>query len=156
MTREKTIKTLRGAARGNIAARLREIREHLRFSQKEMGGQFGMKENTYGKTETGYTAPSLKLLYMLATGLKISLDWLICGRGTMFYGTPEEKETVEKAEKDELSKEIDEMSELIEKLPLARHLILGYFQKFKVDYNDVIQKELEKKEEDTRKKNNGA
>lgn len=138
MTRKKTIKTLQGAAKGDIAARLREVREHLRFSQKKMGGQFEMKENAYGKTETGYTAPSLKLLYMLATGFNVSLDWLVCGRGTMFYGDPGKK-----AKTDELNREIDEMLELIEKLPLARHLILGYFQKFKVDYNDVIQKELE-------------
>lgn len=145
MTRKKTVKTLRGPAKEKIAARLREVREHLRFSQKKMGGHFDMKENAYGKTETGYSAPSLKLLYMLATGFDVSLDWLVCGRGTMFYGTPEGKETSAKTEREELNQEIDEMLELIEKLPLARHLILGYFQKFKVDYSDVIQKEPAKK-----------
>jgi hypothetical protein len=57
----------------------------------------------------------------------------------MFYGDPGQK-----AKTGELNGEIDEMLELIEKLPLAQHLILGYFQKFKVDYNDVIQIELGK------------
>jgi hypothetical protein len=62
------------------------------------------------------------------------------------------KKAGEKTTEDELSREINEMLGLIDKLPLVRHLILGYFQELKLNYHEIIQQELAEKSEDTDKK----
>jgi transcriptional regulator with XRE-family HTH domain len=140
-------KTLRGKARGSISSRLRKIRHQLGYSQKRMASFFGMGANAYGKTETGYSSPGLKQLYIFATQFNISLDWLVCGRGTMHYDKPEQGAAG--PVKDELSREIEEMSELMKKVPLIRHLVLGKFQELKLDYRDVIREELEETAKET-------
>ncbi len=140
-------KTLRGKARGSISSRLRKIRHQLGYSQKRMASFFGMGANAYGKTETGYSSPGLKLLYILAEQFNISLDWFVCGRGTMHYDKSEQGAA--EPVKDELSREIEEMSELMKKLPLIRHLVLGKFQELKLQYRDVIREELEETAKET-------
>ncbi len=134
-------KTIQDKAMRGISSRLKEVRLHFGHTQKKMAAYFGMGSNAYGKAENGYNAPGLKIFYILATRFGISLDWLVLGRGPMFY----EKKPGEKAADDELSREINEMLELIDKLPLVRHLILGYFQELKLNYHEVIQQELAEK-----------
>ncbi|MCP5102336.1 MAG: helix-turn-helix transcriptional regulator [bacterium] len=132
--KRKESRTLQSKVKGTIAGRLRKIRRHLGYSQKQMASYFGIGQNSYGKTENGYNSPGAKMLHVLAVKFGVSLDWLICGRGTMIYG----EKTGNITGDDELHNEINEMTALIEELPLARHLILGYFQKFKVDYKEII------------------
>ncbi|NIM11416.1 MAG: helix-turn-helix domain-containing protein [Candidatus Aminicenantes bacterium] len=140
----ESAKTIQNKAMRGIGSRLKKVRLHFGHTQKKMAAYFGMGSNAYGKAENGYNAPGLKIFYILATRFGISLDWLVLGWGSMFY----EKKTAD----DELSREINEMLGLIDKLPLVRHLILGYFQELKLNYHEVIQQELSEKSQDTDKR----
>lgn len=63
---------------GNIGKRIKELREAHHLSQAELAKLCGSNQATVAKTETGKTAPSLKLLMGLAEYFDISMDYLCC------------------------------------------------------------------------------
>lgn len=62
----------------NIGARIREVREANHLSQVELAKICESNQATIAKTETGKTAPSLKILLHMAEYFDISMDYLTC------------------------------------------------------------------------------
>ena len=62
----------------DIGKRIKELREAHHLSQAELAKLCGSNQATVAKTETGKTAPSLKLLMGLAEYFDISMDYLCC------------------------------------------------------------------------------
>ena len=63
---------------GDIGKRIKELREAHHLSQAEFAKLCGSNQATVAKTETGKTAPSLKLLMGIAEYFDISMDYLCC------------------------------------------------------------------------------
>lgn len=61
-----------------IGKRIKELRESYRLSQAELAKLCGSNQATIAKTETGKTAPSVKLLLWLADYFDVSMDYLCC------------------------------------------------------------------------------
>lgn len=61
-----------------IGKRMRELREASRLSQVDIARLCGSNQTTIAKTETGKTAPSVKLLVWWADYFDVSLDYLCC------------------------------------------------------------------------------
>ena len=61
-----------------IGKRIKQLRETYRLSQAELAKLCGSNQATIAKTETGKTAPSVKLLLWLADYFDISMDYLCC------------------------------------------------------------------------------
>ena len=61
-----------------IGQRMRELREANHLSQAEIAKLCGSNQTTIAKTETGKTAPSIKLLVWWADYFDVSLDYLCC------------------------------------------------------------------------------
>ncbi len=61
-----------------IGKRMKQLRETSRLSQAEIAKLCGSNQATIAKTETGKTAPSVKLLVWYADYFDISLDYLCC------------------------------------------------------------------------------
>jgi transcriptional regulator with XRE-family HTH domain len=57
--------------------RLRNIREHLGISQRELNRRCGFSEHTIHQYEVGRSIPSMEHLKVLAEQLKVSSDYLI-------------------------------------------------------------------------------
>lgn len=103
-----------------------------------MGRLLGLGKSGFGKYEQMENFPNFKILQTLATEYNVSMDYLIGNRGTAFYGEYKD------------SKENDEMAELLdlmENVPLVHHSVMSYFQKFKIENHEVLEKELAKKRE---------
>lgn len=126
----------------SVGERLRELRSRLKKTQAEMGRILGLKRSSFGKYETMENFPSLKLLHSLATRFNVSLDYLICGRGTLFYGK-DETDPGRKTVKGEL----EELLDLMDRVPLVHHSILSYFQKLKLENKELIDKYLSETQE---------
>lgn len=62
----------------NIGQRIRQLREANHMSQAELAKLCGSNQATIAKTETGKTAPSVKLLLWLADNFDVSMDYLCC------------------------------------------------------------------------------
>jgi len=113
-----------------IGNKLRKFREPLRYRSSEMADCIGAERTGYSKYEQGKTPPKLIVLYKLAEKFDVSLDWLIRGKGPMYYKQKETKEPGARsapAQTDEINELLDHM----EKIPLLRHEILAFFLKFK-------------------------
>lgn len=84
---------------GDIGKRIKELREAHHLSQAELAKLCGSNQATVAKTETGKTAPSLKLLMGLAEYFDISMDYLCCRtdqpEGKLFECKPRMKATSE-------------------------------------------------------------
>lgn len=61
-----------------IGQRMRELRDANHLSQAEIAKLCGSNQTTIAKTETGKTAPSIKLLVWWADYFDVSLDYLCC------------------------------------------------------------------------------
>ena len=83
----------------DIGKRIKEVRETNRLSQAELAKICESNQATIAKTETGKTAPSLKLLLRMAEYFDISMDYLCCRtdqpEGRLFECKPRLKFTSE-------------------------------------------------------------
>ena len=121
-----------------FGSRLKEARIALSKTQQEMGRLLGLGKSGFGKYERMENLPTFKILRTLATEYNVSMDYLVGNRGTVFYGQHENK------------KDNDEMAEflyLMENVPLVHHSVISYFQKFKIENQEIIEKELAKTKE---------
>jgi transcriptional regulator with XRE-family HTH domain len=76
-----------------FAARIREMREHLGISARELDRRAGLAEGHTSLIETGTRGVEAKTLAALAGALGVSLDWLVLGRdATPPHGTPTGKD----------------------------------------------------------------
>lgn len=66
-----------------ITSRLRKLRDHAGLTQGEMAEVVGYTKIYVWKLEKGLRMPSQAMVIALASKLKISEDWLRCGKGPM-------------------------------------------------------------------------
>ncbi len=118
----------------NVGWRLREIRNRLNMSQEEFGQVLGLKRSSLGRHERDECFPTGKMLSILVNKYNISMDYLLCNRGSLFYKEREGKNIMDE--------EIKEMLGLMSKVPLIRHSVMSYYQRFKLENQDLIEKEL--------------
>jgi transcriptional regulator with XRE-family HTH domain len=59
---------------GDIGARLREERERVRMSQRELARRLGVSASLISQIESGQSKPSVSTLYAIVTELGVSLD----------------------------------------------------------------------------------
>jgi hypothetical protein len=92
--------------------------------------------------------PGFPALYSAAEKLGISLDWLVCSKGPVYYKEIEKKDQVEEKEKKEPPKdflpgssreEIIDLLEHMNRIPLLRNEVLVYFYKFKAEHKYLVE-----------------
>ncbi len=123
-----------------VGSRLREARLKLKMTQKQLGKELGINASAVAKYENGICFLNTKMLNIIATKYNVSIDYLVSGRGTLFY---EDKDNLDfnriKNIIDE-DKELEELFSMVSSMPLARHSVLSYFQRFKLENWEIIEK----------------
>src|ERR687892_1103528 len=76
---------------GEIGSRLREERERVRISQRELARRLGVSASLISQIESGQSKPSVSTLYAIVTELGVSLDDIFgAGNGTAAHpGDPD-------------------------------------------------------------------
>lgn len=137
----------------DVGYKLSKIREGLKCSGPNMAARFGVKRSTYLRNEKGETCPDIWTMRILGNEFDISLDWLICNKGPMYYRDKEqpqiEKETpVEKpveipaetvAPQESAPQDVQELLEHIKRIPLLRHEIMASFYRFKEEHKEMVE-----------------
>ncbi|MCP4146865.1 MAG: helix-turn-helix transcriptional regulator [bacterium] len=123
-----------------IGLRLEEIRRSADYTVNQMAGAMGISRITYRNNVKGNNTPTLQGLCRLADNLNVSLDWLLKGRGKMYYKQPPVFRGLNSS-----GDEKEEMEALMELMPLVRHSVMAYYQKFKFDNAELINQALQKK-----------
>jgi transcriptional regulator with XRE-family HTH domain len=90
-----------------VGARLKKLRKHLNFDMKQMASRLGIVTNTYYKNENGLNLPSLIILKRLVDDFDLSMDWLLFGRGPMFFKEKAQKEMELEHAMKELNTQLD-------------------------------------------------
>jgi len=144
----------------DIGYKLRKVRNNLNHSRPQMAARIGVVNSSYVRNENGQTCPDIISLRTLGKALDISLDWFICDKGPMYYKEKEEKPEKKPKEKigeiqEEMKevrapaaekepgnetwpKEIRELLDHMERIPLLRYELLAYFYKFKEEHNKMV------------------
>lgn len=81
----------------SVAERLKKLRGHLRYSQKDFAKRLGILPATYSNYENERRKLSPELLEKLYNEFNVNLNWLITGQGSMFN---DELETIERPEEE--------------------------------------------------------
>ncbi len=128
-----------------FSSRIIELRRSLNYSTKKMGDCLWASQTSYRRYEQGKILPGYPGLYAIAENLGISLDWLVCGKGPVYYKekekndrAEEKKETLQDLLTGSSLEEIKDLLENMNRIPLLRHEILVYFYKFKAEHKDLV------------------
>ena len=68
-----------------VSERLKKTRKQIGCDRKTMAAHLGVTPSAYCKNESGIYLPSLNSLLRLVDTFKISIDWLLFNKGTMYY-----------------------------------------------------------------------
>jgi transcriptional regulator with XRE-family HTH domain len=126
----------------DFCKRIKELRKALHYSRSKMAGFFRVALVTYRRYEQGLMLPSFFRLYDVAVKLGVSLDWLVCGRGPVYFKEIKEKlekQAVHEANPPEITNLLDHMN----RIPLLRNEILSYFYKLKAEHEGIIARGME-------------
>jgi transcriptional regulator with XRE-family HTH domain len=105
-----------------------------------MGELFGITRSGYVKYESGDSYPRPRVISILARDFDISLDWLIAGKGPMYYKEKEQPES--KPDPESGLADIRELFRLMQLIPLLRYRVLALFSQFKLENSDLVQAAL--------------
>ena len=126
-----------------VGSRLKEIRQQLKLTQQQLGDKLGINGSAVGKYEIGISFPTGKMLDLLATQYNVSMDYLLCGRGTLFYDDEDTPDWSRSEGMVEGDKELEELFSLVTSMSWVRHAVVGYFQRFRLEHRHLIDKGLQ-------------
>lgn len=133
------IKASKESLKKEIGFRLKKVREKLDLSHQEMAYYFGTARTNYTKKETGENFPNLSALNVLGSHFDVSLDWLICNKGPMFYKAKDKEAQVDGIGMEVVKEDVKELVEYMERIPLLRYEMLTHFQRFKAENKDLVE-----------------
>jgi transcriptional regulator with XRE-family HTH domain len=154
--------------RKTVGFRLKDLRKSLAFNQEKMAAFFGLKRTSYSKYETGEVSPNYLVLEKLGNSFDASLDWLVCGKGPMFFKEKttgentniQEEEGLDQGEKEvppvlqppqvlrqapaesPFGREHRELVEHMEKIPLLHYEVMAFYHRFKIDNKELVEAAL--------------
>ena len=126
-----------------IGLRLKDIRQKLKMTQQQLGDKLGINGSAVGKYENGISFPTGKMLDLLASQYNVSMDYLLCGRGTLFYDDEDTPDWSRSGNMVEGDKELEELFSLVTSMSWVRHAVVGYFQRFRLEHRHLIDKGLQ-------------
>jgi transcriptional regulator with XRE-family HTH domain len=129
---------------GSISSRLRAFRLQKGLTLEEFGGVLGLRPSAMGKHERGDSYPTTKMLRILAIEYNLSMDYMICGRGSMYYNESQSPQPNPVPSPDH---EVTELFDLMAEIPLVRLSMLTYFQRFKIENKELLKKALSEKDQ---------
>ena len=126
-----------------IGNRIKDIRKHLRITQKEMAAKLKMSACYLSEIEGGKGNPGHTFFYKLTTRYHVNLNYLFHGDGEMFT----RKKFKKKIGKNENLGEIETIDELywyLENSTLLRSQLIGFAAKFIYENEEIIRKNIKR------------
>ena len=129
------------------AQRMRKIRETLRLSAVDITGNIKTHSATYYKYENARAFPHFTILFRLGNSLGISMDWLILNKGPMLYKEKDSENQAAANPLDALPREIRELVEHMERIPMLKYETLLSFHQFKENHKELVASSMMEKAE---------
>lgn len=130
-----------------VGQRLKKIRRALRIKQKEMAKILGIAPSSFSEIETGITGINTEMYMNLVKSYNVNLDFLVNGRGEMFYKSEQEK-TVPEIDDPvyKFDSNIDSIEKLVSMMRKSTYLrlsILTLASEFFMNKEDLIRKNMD-------------
>ncbi len=137
----------------DIGIKLRNFRKSLRLTQAEMVSNFDIGRANYSRIEKGEVFPNVTILHKLKTNFNLSLNWLIgdeqeTNDDQLLQGQKPKKKIIDFVEG---NSEIEELLQNMERIPMIKHAVLGFFMEQRMKHDDLIKKMLGEKEKNEQK-----
>lgn len=135
-----------------LGMRLTMIRKKLKMSQRRFAAACGMSNNYLCEVEKGQHQPGYDFLKKIVNRFKVNFNYLTTGEGPMFQAAaaPAKEETKTKpagktggTDKGEIEKMLWHM----ERVPVVRHAVLEFFNRYLYDNKVMIEDALPEKQE---------
>lgn len=127
----------------SVGLRMRKIRKTLGYTQEKMVSFFNIGRANYSRIEKGEVWPSLQILFTLRSTFNVSLDWLITNSGKMFLQCGQKKVT-KKIDFGEYGEEIKDLLLFMDKAPIIKHAVLGFFHEYVIKHQNILNQYLDK------------
>jgi transcriptional regulator with XRE-family HTH domain len=127
--------------RKEIGIRMRKIRKTLGYTQAHMVSFFDIGRANYSRIEKGEIFPTATTLNTLLKEFNVSLNWLISNEGEMFL--EKKKPGLKNRAFGKYIEEINDLLLHLEKIPMVRHAVLGFFMEYKMNNQGILQEILE-------------
>ena len=125
--------------------RVRAIREHLRFKQKDFARSIGMAGSYLSEIEGGKVSPGFDFFYKLTANYNINPLYLLHGKGEMLLEENDEilkkREPVEKDYGDS-NRKVHELLWYVERSHLFKYALLEFFTRYLMNHRDDLEKEI--------------
>lgn len=127
--------------RKEIGMRMRKLRKALGYTQEQMVSYFDIGRANYSRIEKGEIFPGAAILNTLKIEFDVSLDWLIANEGQMFHHSRDGKKRGREEHVDfgTYSGEVRELLVYMDKVPMVKHAVLGFFLEYKMKNQDYIE-----------------
>jgi len=126
-----------------IGNRIKDIRKHLRITQKEMAAQLKMSACYLSEIESGKGNPGHTFFYKLSNRYHVNLNYLFHGDGEMFTRKKFNKKIGENEHLGEIET-IEELYWYLENSTLLRSQLIGFAAKFIYENEEIIRKNIER------------
>lgn len=121
--------------RKEIGIRMRKVRKTLGYTQDQMVEFFDIGRANYSRIEKGEIFPGSTILNTLRNKFNVSLDWLICNKGSMYH----EQGVMANGYLGDDGDEIRDLLFHMERIPMVRHAVLGFFMEYKFKNKEQIE-----------------
>jgi transcriptional regulator with XRE-family HTH domain len=136
----EVIMNKKDALKKEVGFRLKKIREKLSFSQDRMASFIETGRTNYSKYENGEVFPNYLALQKMCANQDVSLDWLICEKGSMFFKDKEDiLQQVEAHAEKPIKDEYLELFSKMEQIPLLYYEVMAYYQRFKLEHKELLE-----------------
>lgn len=120
--------------------RLRDFRNSRRLTIAELSEKIGLSIGMISETEAGKNKPSPNLMLGLHQLYGLNINWLLTGEGSMVVRGKSHEPP--KDEKGEPTYDMDMLIWYMERVPMVKYSILGFFSSYFFDHQAYIEKIL--------------
>lgn len=124
-----------------IGKRIKEARNSLRYSQREMAKVIGISNSYLSAIEIGSKKPGAEIILKLADKFKINTEYLYHGTGDMFSNAARAAYLKEFNFEDDLDS-TEKLLWLMENSLLFKNTVMGFAQKYFLDNEEIIKENI--------------
>ena len=126
----------------DVGQRVKEARKSLHLQQQQMAEAIGISSGHLSEIESGKANPNADFLIKLSNLYNVAVEYIIHGRGEMFYddGKTKEKAFDFKSDVDTIEK----LKWLLENSGFFRTSIMTYASKIIIEEEEVIKQSIKK------------
>ena len=135
--------------------RVKEVRLHLRYKQKDFARSLGMAGSYLSEIEGGKSSPGFYFFYKLTANYNINPIYLLHGKGERFLNEDDQiLEKLKPLEKDygDSNRKVHELLWYVERSYLFKYAVLEFFTRYMMKHREELEEEIGSLLEDEKEK----